>query len=278
MTEWQRNTPWRQGHLLESAVATELGLNDPDEPDSTLVIVISQDCDIAQNPSVEPQIEIVIGRRIGDDVDKGNNTNAKNARKLCLSFEHEQGVIWGEFIATKKKAICKLELNRYKPRADVQLTFENLTILQTWLASRYRRSAFSDEFETRLKGVGLDKKLSKIVKPYGELILGVLFDVDEGKEIVHEGPDDPYTLDIMILHRADPDFEQAESAAIESAKLITKAFKDKFYKNSQWQGIELRFCEPTSESVATYQTVRQYKKWNLDSLSLAADPQQLILD
>ncbi|WP_449769211.1 hypothetical protein [Klebsiella pneumoniae] len=88
MTEWQRNTPWRQGHLLESAVATELGLNDPDEPDSTLVIVISQDCDIAQNPTVEPQIEIVIGRRIGDDVDKGNNTNAKNARKLCLSFEH----------------------------------------------------------------------------------------------------------------------------------------------------------------------------------------------
>lgn len=99
-----------------------------------------------------------------------------------------------------------------------------------------------------------------------------------GRKLYMKVSDDPYTLDIMILHRADPDYEQAESAAKASAEKITKAFKDKFYKNSQWQGIELRFCEPTSESVATYQTVRQYKKWNLDSLSLAADPQQLILD
>ena len=89
MTEWQRNSPWRQGHLLDSDVATNLGFLHPDEPDRTLVFVISQDCDIAQDPSVEPKIEIVIGRMIGDEVEKGNNTNAKNARKLCISFEQE---------------------------------------------------------------------------------------------------------------------------------------------------------------------------------------------
>lgn len=278
MTEWQRNSPWRQGHLLDSDVATSLGFLHPDEPDRTLVFVISQDCDIAQDPSVEPKIEIVIGRMIGDEVEKGNNTNAKNARKLCISFEQEGAVIWGEFLATAKTAIDKLTLNQFTPRAGIHLTYENLTTLQTWLASRYRRSAFADEFERRLKGAGVDKKISRIAKPHGELILGVLFDVDEGKEIEHDGSDDPYMLDIMILHRADPDFDKAEAAAKDAAKKIKEAFEAKFLSNHQWCGIELRFCEPISESVATYQMVRQYKKWNLDSLSLAAAPQQLVVE
>ncbi|HEC2599982.1 TPA: hypothetical protein R2K70_004531 [Raoultella ornithinolytica] len=278
MTEWQRITSWRQGHLLDSDVASELGFIHSEGPERTLVIVISQDCDIAQDPGVEPKIEIIIGRLIGDDVDKGNNTNAKNARKLCLSFQQEQGIIWGEFLATAKTAIDKLTLNKFAPRVGIHLTFENLTILQTWLASRYRRSAFADEFERRLKGVDLDKKISKIAKPYGELILGILFDVDEGAEIVHAGLDDPYTLDIMILHRSGPDFEQAEEAAKDVAKKIKEAFEDKFLADHQWRNIELRFCEPVSESVAPYQTVRQYKKWNLDSLSLAVNPQQIVVE
>lgn len=96
--------------------------------------------------------------------------------------------------------------------------------------------------------------------------MGVLFDVDEGKEIEHDGSDDPYMLDIMILHRADPDFDNAEAAAKDAAKKIKEAFEAKFLANHQWCGIELRFCDPISESAAAYQMVRQYKKWNLDSL------------
>ena len=144
MTEWLRNSPWRQGHLLESAVAQQLGLVHPDEPERTLVVVISQDCDIAQDPNTEPMIEIVIGRVIDDDVEKGNNTNAKNARKLYISFEQGGGLVWGEFLATAKTVVDKLTLNDFEPRKGIHLTSENMTILQTWLASRYRRSAFPD--------------------------------------------------------------------------------------------------------------------------------------
>ncbi|MBL0607097.1 hypothetical protein JD515_13145 [Aeromonas caviae] len=278
MTEWLRNSPWRQGHLLESAVAQELRLVHPDGPDRTLVVVISQDCDIAQDPNAEPMIEIVIGRVIGDDVEKGNNTNAKNARKLYISFEQEGGLVWGEFLATAKTVVDKLTLNKFAPRQGIHLTLENMTILQTWLASRYRRSAFPDEFEARLKGAGLDKKISKIAKPHGELILGVLFDVDSGDDIKHNGPDDPYTLDIMILHRADPDFDMAEAAAIDVRDKIKAAFEARFKVGHQWHSIELCSCEEASESVASFQRVRQLKKWNLDSLSLGADPQQPLVE
>ena len=145
-----------------------------------------------------------------------------------------------------------------------------------WLASRYRCSAFADEFERRLtKEAKLADKIAKAVKPHGELIAGVFFDVDEGNEVIRNGPDDTYMLDITILHKADPDFEAAEGAAQAAAKAIELAFREKLFDPSKkWQHIELRSCEPVSESVLTYQMFKQLKKWRLEHISLAADPQQ----
>jgi hypothetical protein len=149
-----------------------------------------------------------------------------------------------------------------------------------WLASRYRRSAFPDEFERRLtsKDFKLHERISKAVKPHGELIAGVFFDVDEGVEINRNGADDTYTLDIIIMHSADPDFEAAEKAAESAAVAIVQAFKEKLFSpTSTWQHIELRSCDPVSESVLTYQQFKQLKRWRLEHLSLAADPQQPVL-
>jgi hypothetical protein len=148
-----------------------------------------------------------------------------------------------------------------------------------WLASRYRRSAFADEFERRLtKETKLAEKIAKAVRPHGELITGVFFDVDGGEEVTRRGPEDTYTLEITILHAADPDFDVAAEAAQAAANAIEKAFKDKLFvpKNS-WQHIELRACEPLSESVLTYQIFKQLKRWRLEHISLAADPQQPVL-
>jgi hypothetical protein len=149
-----------------------------------------------------------------------------------------------------------------------------------WLASRYRRSAFPDEFERRLtsKEFKLHEKIAKAVKPHGDLIAGVFFDVDEGAEVTRGGPDDTYTLDIIILHSADPDFDAAEKAAETAAKTIEQAFKDKLFDATKtWQHIELRSCDPVSESVLTYQQFRQLKRWRLEHISLAAEPQQPML-
>ncbi len=74
----------------------------------------------------------------------GNCTHAKNARKLHIEFASD-AAFWGEFEATAKVRIDKLALNQFEPRSDVCLTSENHAVLQMWLASRYRRSAFADE-------------------------------------------------------------------------------------------------------------------------------------
>jgi hypothetical protein len=272
VAEWNRNTPWRQGHLLGDDAINTLGLRHSETPDQTIVIVASHDCDLAQDPQSEPVVEVVVGCRVQKN---GNCTHAKNARTLHMDFESD-AAFWAEFRATAKVPVDKLELNKFEPRPDVHLTADNRAIFQMWLASRYRRSAFPDEFERRLtKETKLAEKIANAVKPHGELISGVFFDVDEGEDVARDGADDTYTLDITILHTADPDFDAAEKAAQTAAQAIEKAFKDKLYDPAKkWQHIELRFCEPLSESVLTYQVFRQLKKWRLEHISLAADPQQ----
>lgn len=277
MAEWNRDTPWRQGHLLGGDAIEALGLHHAVAPDRTLVIVASHDCDIAQAPAGEPVVEVVVGSLALDK--DGNCTHAKNARKLHVEFA-STAVFWAEFEATAKISISKLALNDFAPRLDAHLSPENHAILQMWLASRYRRSAFPDEFERRLtsKCFKLHETIAKAVRPHGELIAGVFFDVDEGAEVTRDGPEDTYTLDITILHSADPDFDAAERAANTVAKAIEKAFKDKLFDPAKaWQHIELRFCDPVSESVLTYQQFKRLKRWRLEHISLAAAPQQSLL-
>ncbi|WP_423680329.1 hypothetical protein [Undibacterium sp. WLHG33] len=277
MAEWNRDTPWRQGHLLGSDAIAALGLGHTTDPENTLVIVASHDCDLAQAPDGEPRIEVVVGRLVTNK--DGNCTHAKNARKLHVEFVGVSAC-WAEFEATSKVVIDKLALNDFGPRTDAHLTPENHAIFQMWLASRYRRAAFPDEFERRLtsKEYKLHEKIAKAVKPHGELIAGVFFDVDGGVEVTRDGPGDTYTLDITILHAADPDFDAAEKAAIEAAKAIQTAFEDKLFKPTKtWQHIELGSCDAVSESVLTYQQFKQLKRWRLDHISLAADPQQPVL-
>ena len=180
MAEWNRDTPWRQGHLLGNEAIEALKLRSSIELDQMLVIVASHDCDLAQAPEGEPVIEVVVGRLVTDK--DGNCTHAKNARKLHVEFAGD-AVFWAEFETTAKLSIDKRLLNDFVPRPGAYLSSENYNIFQMWLASRYRRSAFPDEFERRLiKELKLHEKIAKAVKPHGELIAGVFFDVDGGVE------------------------------------------------------------------------------------------------
>lgn len=270
MAEWNRNTPWRQGNLLCSDAIKALNLGDPDQ---TLAIVASHDCDLAQSPDGEPSIEVIVGRIIHNA--DGNATHAKNSRKLHIEFTGEHA-LWAEFEATAKTSIDKIELNKFNPRPGSQLTLESSAVFQMWLASRYRRSAFPDEFERRLtKECKLAEKIAKAVKPHGERIVGVFFDVDEGVESTRNGPDDTYLLDIIILHAADTESTDSKQAAEKATRSIEESFQEKLLKpTGMWRFIELRFCEAISETELTYHQFKQMKRWRLDHISLAAEPQQ----
>ena len=277
MTEWQRNDSlWRQGHLLDDVTIAELGLKHQTEPEKTVVLVISQDCDLTSEPRKEPKVEVVVGHLIGKK--RSANAHAKNARNLHIDIECNGGHFFAEFVATDKNSVDKVRLCQFKPREDARLDPDNLNTLQLWLASRYRRSAFPDQFEARL-GKKLREAIANIADSFGDHISGVFFDVDDGRELHRDGPDDTYTLDITILYMTAPDTLAAERDAKKMVAELKTIFTNEFFVPlNKWQQIELRFCEPVSEAALTYEMFRQLKKWNLDHLSLAEEPQQPIAE
>lgn len=276
MPEWTRNSPWRQGSLLTDKTVTALNLAPSGCPDATVVIVATHDCDLAQLTDKEPHVEVIVGRRI-KKLD-GNNTHAKSSRTLHIAFEGNEPFL-AEFIITDKRIIDKNDLAGFEPEVNFKLSPPEFATFQLWLAIRYRRAAFPDEFEHRMKESGLASKISKIVKQYGEMITAIFFDVDEKREVSPTVLDDIYVLSIILLHETEYDFKAAEVAANKAKSAIEQAFKKKLRdtQSGVWQKIELRHIDVYSEESLTYRQSKLFRKWRLDHISLGADPQQPVL-
>lgn len=183
MGEWDRRTPWRQGHFLTLDTIAALQLAPEANPD-VLAVLVSHDCDLAQDPSIEPMIEVIVGRRV--EIANGNFTHAKNPRRLHIPAFEADAEIWVELTATARKTILKHELVAHLPSATILINPATRNTLQFWLAARYRRSAFPDEFNKRLTDKRLDERIARIIEPLGTHILAIYFDVDEGTEREHE--------------------------------------------------------------------------------------------
>ena len=84
MAEADQLIEWRQGDVLTTEGAKTLGLSHPSNPDDTMVVIVSYDCDIVQHSKVEPIVEAIVGREISTP--DGNFLNAKSSRTLHLPF------------------------------------------------------------------------------------------------------------------------------------------------------------------------------------------------
>lgn len=273
MDTWSRSTPWRQGKFLTNETAAELGLTDGD-PD-TSVVVVTHDCDLTQPPEFEPEIEVVVGKLLSKDVVDGNCTNAKNSRKLHLLINGAKKLFL-EIEATKKSRISKFFLIAHTPSIDIHLDKKGKTILQRWLASRYRRSAFPDEFETRLKSNKLDKKLADAAKKQGSNIAVIYFDI-KNEDIKS---DENYLLDIVILYDTAMDANAAAHSAEILKTKIRDLFESRLYNKSveSWKDIELGYVDVVSDESLSYKDSQLLKAWRLEYISLGADPQQPVAE
>ena len=113
----------------------------------------------------------------------------------------------------------------------------------------------------------------------GIILQQFFFDLDDGLEVARTEPDDVYTLDIILLHAVEPDFQSAAQAADSVKNTIAQAFRLKFFdpQSGSWKYIELRFIDAISEEALSYRQSKVWKKWSLDYISLGADPQQPVL-
>jgi hypothetical protein len=276
MGVWTRDNPWRQSSILCAETAAELGLVPPGGAGDLLPVVISHDCDLAQPIDSEPRVEIINGLAI-PRLD-GNFTFAKNPRRLHLAMQQEGNPAAMELTATSKSSIAKEGLIGRAPDGRFQFLPRDLAVLQNWLAARYRRAALPDAFEDMLRRANLHEAIAKILKPLGADIIAMFFELDDGQKI-ERLPAEPYRIALYLLYATDDDPERARSAAAQARTAISVAFKNAGAKlaTAGIGTIELTLCEAYPDSVMPYAVAHQLSKWNLDHVSLRAEPQTALL-
>jgi hypothetical protein len=272
---WTRDTPWRQGHLLTNEAALALGLSHPASPDSTCIVVISHECDLANDAlHIEPDVEVIIGRRVqkGD----GNYFWAKAPRTLHIDALDGGAVAVIELVATTKRTIPKQTLAAFTPDTTYALPGKSLSALRTWLGVRYNRAAFPDPFVNRLSEFKVDKRLAKIIEPVGNLLSAVYFDVDGGNE-VDRSDGSPYELKIVLAYPLGDDPEQAAEDVEKIERSITALFEDKHFDpgSEKWNGIALKQCMSISEDDLPVSKARLLTQWRLEYMTIKADEDQV---
>ncbi|MFY9852730.1 MAG: hypothetical protein WAK26_02485 [Terracidiphilus sp.] len=143
-------TKLRQGSILPRSLRDQLGLPDlKDNPDPVL-IVISHDCDLFHKD--EPYVELIAGQ--SKDELKSGFANGQSPRTLHLEFEHNGKKKVLELSGFNKVRVDKKMLVGVDPDPDATLTAKDLNnTLQAWLAARYKRAAFPDDLNTRMKPI-----------------------------------------------------------------------------------------------------------------------------
>jgi len=257
--EWKRDTPWRQGHLLPPEALSLLGVSD----EGTFAVVISHDCDLANDDlEEEPNVEVILGK-MGDPSKSGNLRWGKSPRHIHLEYTHpDRDTLLLEFSINRKRTVAKRDLCRYDPQA-YSLTKAEREAFSRWLASRYRRSAFPDAFNDVLRLSRLGEKLeNQLKKPGGEAVTAVLFDVEE-----RSGAE--FRLSIVLLYLDEDLYEKVKAVA----KSIQELFEKLNHEVSVGRvKVVLEDCVTIWEGELTVKDFRKLQKWEKDHISLRSNP------
>jgi hypothetical protein len=272
---WTRDTQWRQGHVLTAGAIQALRLLHPADSDSTCVVIISHDCDLANDAlQLEPDVEVIIGRHVpkGD----GNYYWAKAPRTLHVDVLQNGVAAVVELVATAKRLIPKQALAAFIPDTTHVFPGKSLSALRSWLGVRYNRAAFPDPFVNRLSQSKVDKRLAKIIEPVGNLLSAIYFDLDGGNEI-NRADGIPYELKIVLAYPPGDDPEQTADDVEKIETAITTLFAEKHFDQAtgKWNGIALKECISISEDDLPVSKARLLTQWRLEYMTLKAEDDQV---
>jgi hypothetical protein len=265
---WPRDTPWRQGAVLRHEDAVRLGLLQEQAPQDARVVVVSHDCDLAnENLEVESDLEVIVGCAVA--AAKGTYTHAKSPRTLHWEISTDIAVITIDLVATAKRRVHKTDLAQSTPDPAFVVAPAQLQVLRYWLGIRYNRAAFPDSFDQRLKDSKIAEKLTRLMERSGHQISGIYFDVDAGN-ILDRSDGSPYELGIVLTYPAGEEpavaMDAADATALQIEALFTKAC---FNEAAQvWRNIRLKACIAITEDDITVAKAKQMTLWRIEHMSL----------
>jgi hypothetical protein len=264
VTEEDEVMKLRQGSILSSEVRDRLGLSAIGDNSDPVIIVISHDCDLVKPSTVEPSVELIHG--VIRNEPKSGYPYGQSPAMLHIEFLHHQEEKFLELCASNKIAVDKVTLINVDPAQDSALTDNGVEILQGWLAARYKRAAFPDDLNNRLKT--MRKSLEGVGNSDPSSILGIWLNYSPKDN--HLDSEVPYEVWIKIVYRSQ--VYGAKDKAEQAAAKLRTAFEKKFFNEDVWNFIDLRECKDVSDDAFTVLDLSNHYQWRLEHISLKQDP------
>ncbi|MEH6637677.1 MAG: hypothetical protein V7717_00230 [Porticoccaceae bacterium] len=149
--EWTQGSYFKFSHLSEETKAQfKEGIPGQGRIRGTsLIVVISQDCDIQASSGVEFYVQLMVAERVNSTPPL--NYHARSSRFLALD-------IGGAIFKLKALKICFFPKEAFfeckeSSQNRGEFDFEQKELLRRWLAQRYNRAALPDSFNRRISGV-----------------------------------------------------------------------------------------------------------------------------
>lgn len=239
-----REAGWTQGSVLR--IDGGVGVHGLD--DCGTWMVVSHPCEVV-SASVERDPSVQLIRLHSVEVIDGNLTFGKNPRRLQMELGTERAEVRVGEILTVDRTI----LSRMTP--DFTIAEPQRRMLASWLAARYARPAFADEFNRRLEPAR--RGIEKILKSAGKHISGIYVATAQ-EELPAETPYRVVIVFTMMASDFDvPElFAEVSGAGDDVAGLVGSA-----------EGINLASLQTISERDISLAHLRIYARWDYESLS-----------
>lgn len=247
---------WRQGSILRQNDHAELdeGVRTSLRVDARLLIV-SHDCDVTSDSyEKEPRVELLIAYPVSEI--KGGRKFGKNPREL--EFAIRMGGTSLEYIACvfDRFSVDRKLLEDITPDPQANLSADNIALLRSWLALRYSRSAFPDEFENRLRPI--KRKIDDILDKKGHDISAIFVAIEPHGEA---SADEPYKV---LIYAAMPVTLYSQANRRTNVQTVVNELGRLF---GNCKGIELVDAELRSESDISLDDMRFLKRFTNEYLS-----------
>lgn len=224
-------------------------------------VMISQTCDIVCHlDAAEPYVEFAVaGIRPG--APNPQDTFLKSFRRFAVPLadgsRHLSFLPWDRCLVERALLVDSI------PDDDLVIERRACQDLVDWLTTRYKRAALPDEFNERLKRVGAEEKLRKVLTSAPLITEIFLLLRPRSKELTD--PSDPYQCDVLLLCRRDTFVDSSARAALESTVLEIEKILGAI-PGLAVEGVNLR-----GEHEFSRHEMREYDRWQFDDVSYAAD-------
>lgn len=253
---------WRQGSVLPDPFVqhlTEKSILTPSEH-ARKFIIASHDCDVTNRSfAAEPAVELLSAEVLPASKKDGNYFWGRNPRYYQLERKGAGATTVWQFSIQERLWLPRRHLLDSEPDAALAMPPDDIRRLALWLARRYHRVAFPDEFVDRTKGA--TQKLRRPLKKHGDLLTAVfLLGVDEDLP-----PETPYEILIYGPMRAE-DWSDPEQRA--SAQVLLNKVEAAF---GQSPGVEVTQSVLCSEADISLDDRRRLRHWDFDDLTIQGE-------